>query len=252
MTALVSLSPDLICLQEVTAATAVDILKLLAAAGFPHIIHSFAHSPPWRAVGPRRYGLVIASRFLLTFQPHSTAPPWPERLLSGFVALPTGTALLTTTHIPPGSSNGWMKVEMLEALHSVMSEPADLPRIVCGDLNAPQAELRSSEVVTWAQRITPNGPRTRHRFRGGPGSRWDAAERTVLTGTELRDAFRSIHGYEVEEFSWWLARKGETVGRRFDHAFCSPQLEVHACRYIHALRESGLSDHAPLEMFFSL
>ena len=37
----------------------------------------------------------------------------------------------------------------------------------------------------------------------------------------LVDAYRARHGYERQEFSWYLKRGERRVGRRFDHAFCS-------------------------------
>ena len=74
----------------------------------------------------------------------------------------------------------------------------------------------------------------------------------MLTGTGLRDAFRTAHGYSTSEFSWWVKRKGLEVGRRFDHAFCSGHLQVQSCRYIHTVRAEGLSDHSALDVVFNV
>ena len=54
------------------------------------------------------------------------------------LATPTGDFIIHTTHIPPGSSNGWIKVAMLEAVSTVVGEPAPTPRVLCGDFNVPQ------------------------------------------------------------------------------------------------------------------
>ena len=67
-------------------------------------------------------------------------------------------------------------------------------------------------------------------------------------GNILIDAYRHLHGYGRQEFSWFLKRKELRIGRRFDHAFCSPELRVSACEYLHDLRTEGLSDHSPLEL----
>ena len=68
----------------------------------------------------------------------------------------------------------------------------------------------------------------------------------------LIDAYRHLHGYGRQEFSWFLKRKELRIGRRFDHVFCSPELKVLACEYLHHLREEGLSDHSALELDFDI
>ena len=93
----------------------------------------------------------------------------------------------------------------------------------------------------------------RRRIRGGPGERWDAAERSILTGLapyDLADVFRRLHGYGVAEFSWRLKRLGKFRDSRFDHVFASATLNPVECPYVHAWRESGLSDHSGLEVVF--
>ncbi len=95
----------------------------------------------------------------------------------------------------------------------------------------------------------------KRRIRGGPGERWDAAERSILTGLaahDLADVFRQLHGYGVSEFSWRLKRHGEFTDRRFDHVFASAALHPIECRYVHDWREAGLSDHSALEVEFAL
>ena len=58
------------------------------------------------------------------------------------------------------------------------------------------------------------------------------------------DAFRTLHDYTAQQFTWYLRRKGKAVGRRFDHVCCSEAMGVSECRYLHDLRQSGLSDHS--------
>ena len=226
-------SPDIVALQEVTQRSIVLLRAALPEVGLPHAIDSFASSVPWAVVGPRRYGLVIASRFRLTHVTSAHVVPWPERILSVTVTLPNGAVSVHTTHIPPGSSNGWKKVEMLEAVSAVVSARDDVPCILCGDFNMPQAETLEGRIVTWAERVMINGePRMRARLRGGSGHRWDAAERTVMEGgtrRDLLDVYRHLHGYVREEFSWFLRRGGRRTGRRFDHVFCSRELVLNRC-----------------------
>ena len=48
-------------------------------------------------------------------------------------------------------------------------------------------------------------------------------------------------------------KRGEMrVGRRFDHIFCSRDIRVSRCEYLHGVREAGLSDHSALEIDFEV
>jgi Endonuclease/Exonuclease/phosphatase family len=139
----------------------------LPAINLSHTIESFAASPPWAALGPRQDGLLIASRFPMTAATHAHGVVWPERLLSARVALPGQDVTVHTTHIPPGSSNKGMKVEMLEAVMAVVPDlPA--PSLLCGDFNATGGDTRG-------------------------------ADRDV---GRMDD--RTLHGYGREDFSWYL------------------------------------------------
>jgi len=194
--------------------------------GLPHLLDSFACSPKWDAAGPRRYGVAIASRFPLTCVPSRHPVPWAERLLSAAVATARGTIHLHTTHVPPGATNGWMKVQILEAIADVVSESSDKPCTLCGDFNTPQFEMRDGRIVTWGEEIGKDGePRLWKQWQNDTGRRWDAAERTVPQGgrhRRLSDAYRHLHSYERQEFSWFVKRKTKRIGRRFDHAFARP------------------------------
>ena len=248
-------APDIVALQELTANSIGAWRMALADAGARNLVDSFSHAPPWRAVGPRRYGLLIASRFPLVYRTSEQKIPWPERVLSVEVILPNGAINVHTTHIPPGSSNGWLKVEMLEAVSALVADAPDRANILCGDFNVPQFEMHDGRIVTWGQDMADGEPRLRGRWRGGSGQRWDAAERVLMTGgagQQLIDAYRHVHGYARQEFSWFVKRGERRIGRRFDHAFCTRDLKIRRCEYIHDVREDGLSDHAALELDFEL
>jgi exonuclease III len=92
------------------------------------------------------------------------------------------------------------------------------------------------------------------RFLGGPGPRWDAAERNILSGLQpfgLRDVFRSLHGYEVDACSWVLRQRERVRRRRFDHVFASEGLRTVSCVYLTAWLDERLSDHAAIEAEFA-
>ena len=248
-------APDIVALQELTANSIAAWRPALAEAGARDLIDSFSRAPSWQAVGPRRYGLLIASRFPLTYRLCAPNVPWPERLLSVEASTPNGVISVHTTHIPPGSSNGWLKVEMLEAVSALVADPPRLPNILCGDFNAPQFETDDGRIVTWGQKMANGEARVRRRWRGGSGERWDTAERVLMTGgagQPLIDAYRQLHGYGRQDFSWFAKLGGRRIGRRFDHVFCTRDLEIERCEYIHDVRQEGLSDHAALELDFEL
>lgn len=254
--ALVAREPDVVALQEVTRSTLPLLRAALIHNGLVHVADSFSMAPSaFQAVGPRRYGQITASRHpLISAAPDRFQVPWPERVLSVQVNFRGREVEVYNTHVPPGSSNGWIKIGALEGIFTALAVPATRPRILCGDFNTPQAEMPTGEVVTWAQRRTTNGGwRVVARRQGRPGSEWDAGERRVLTGLaefDLVDTFRALHGYEVSERSWVLSRHGEELGRRFDHVFASRELHPVSCWYLHDLRTTGLSDHAPIEATF--
>ena len=234
------------------------LASALALKGLPHAIDSFALAPTtFIAAGPRRYGLLVASRFPIEPLPPSAFDvPWPERVLSAHVISPRGPIELHTTHVPPGSSNGWIKIETLVGVYNGLARSSPLPRILCGDFNLPQAERSADEIVTWAQRVRTNGQIVcRARVRGGLGASWDAAERNIVIGLaayDLLDVFRALHGYETHGFSWVLRRRLWCVPRRFDHIFASASLHPRSCVYLHNLRQRGLSDHAAIEATFDV
>jgi endonuclease/exonuclease/phosphatase family metal-dependent hydrolase len=229
--------PAVVALQEVTAPSLEAFGDAFAAAGM-HVVDSFRLAPHGVLLrGPRRYGQLIASRWpLQTLPPEEFPIPWPERVLSARVYSPWGQVELHTTHIPPGASNGWIKIETLEGIYDRLARPSAMPRILCGDFNTPKEELTDGTVVTWA--------------RPKRGQRWEAGERNVVCGLAahgLPDVFRGLHGYGTSAAS--IVIRGRP--RRYDHVFASPELRPEQCTYLHEARDRGLSDHAPVEVVFS-
>src|SRR5919108_3588416 len=196
---LASRLPDVVALQEVRQPGLSLLRSLLAHSGLIHQADSFELAPcPDILTGPRQYGLLIASRFSLQpWKPGRFDVPWPERILSAQIEMPWGPLEVHTTHIPPGVTNGWIKINMLEGLSAGLAHPSTTPRLLCGDFNAPQLERSTGEVVTWGQRINSKGVAVlRKNIRGGAGCRWDRGERQVLQGLasyDLHDVYRRLH-----------------------------------------------------------
>ena len=257
LNSLISRRPDLIGLQEITIKTLPLWEERLRKVGYRHIISSFnLNSKNNDFTGPRRYGILVASRWPLTaVEKRSLKIPWQERLLSILVHSQNIDFELHVAYIPPGSSNGWIKIETFEGIYKFLANNNDIPRILCGDFNSPQIETKTGEIITWGQKILKDG-QIRLRNRGKRGNAWDTGERSVVEGLakyNLSDIFRLLNGYKVEEFSWILKRRGKIIARRrLDHIFASKALHPVKCRYIHEFRLNGLSDHSAIEGIFKI
>lgn len=103
MGAVCRLDPDVVALQEVTAYTAEPRREALVSEGWCSFVISFDLAPSsFSPTGPRRYGLVLASRLpLVTHHPGRFPVPWRERVLTATIDVPDGCVEITTTHVPP-------------------------------------------------------------------------------------------------------------------------------------------------------
>ena len=242
---------DLITLQEVTI-NSQDFIKEYFKGQF--IVSSFdlAHDLDILK-GRRKYGEIIISKHKFKpLDPLRISIPFPERVLSIKLLERYEGLEVLTTHIPPGSSNGIIKVEHFEGLSNYMRSSSSA-KILTGDFNSPKSELATGEVITWGQRISKNGkvklainPKWKNVC---TAERWDSAERSIIGNHQefgMKDAFRNANSFDVNSYSWYVVRKDKFHGRRYDHIFCSKNLEVIKCSYLQEPRESGLSDHSPV------
>ena len=246
--------PDLVALQEVTPTTLPLLEVGLRESGLVNCVHSLGEIQE-NSGANRTYGVLIASRFPVESMPNGIRAPWPEKALSVLVRGGETDIEVHTAYIPPGSSNGWIKIDTLEAVYEGMARRSARLRLLCGDFNTPQLEFSDGTVVTWAQYLKNGEVKMRKRIRRQPADRWDSAERGILEGLSeygLVDAYRHIHGYSVNAYSWVLVRRDHPRPRRFDHIFATPELNPVGCEYLHEAREMGLSDHAPLLGEFSI
>jgi len=239
--ALLARNPDLIGLQEVTLKTSRLWTEGLRKAGYAHIISTFETSPnPDDLVGPRRYGLLLASRWpLKVLDQQGLEMPWMERLLSVLVHSPGLDFEFHTAYIPPGASHGWLKIETFEGIYNYLAKHSEIPRILCGDFNSPKQETKDGRTVMWGQDLLGNGEITNN-----DEDRWQAGERSVIRGLteyDLPDVYRELNGWEAEDYSFVVWRKGKIVSlRRFDHIFASKKLNPVNCRYLHEVRDNWL------------
>jgi exonuclease III len=228
--------PDALALQEVTVRTLPLWEAACAAIGLPHSACTLRDADPARVpAGPRRTGVLLATREPLAPLPGLLPVPWPETALAGRVA----GIELHTVHVP-NAANGEIKPRTLAAVRSGLAGRTG-PRVLCGDLNTPRRELPDGAVWSFAR----DG---RGRLRAERAGFWDESELGVVPGLRdlgFTDAFRALNGYAERSPSWVFRHGG---GWRLDHAFCSAELAPVAAAYQHEWRDRGLSDHSALEV----
>jgi endonuclease/exonuclease/phosphatase family metal-dependent hydrolase len=245
---------DVVALQEVkdTDETRASLKHELKRIGLGHAVDS-SYSTGSRAHLPRyrRYCELIASRWpAAPLPPGEFDVPWPERVLSVVITSLWGQIEVHTAHIPCGASHEWLKIDTLKGIFRRLACQLGRYRILCGDFNTPQEESLSGRVLTWGQYRRRNGEIALHKEWG---KRWDKGKRDILEGLagyDLADVYRRLHGYKDRRgaFSWcW---RGKSPCRRFDHVFASGSLNAIECKYLHRLREKGLSDHSAIESAF--
>jgi exonuclease III len=230
---LLALEPDVVCLQEVTAASAVAWVELLAAAG---LAVRMAELPRARE-SSRPLAVMTAARSPALEPLAVDGVPWPERVL----AVRTAAGLeVVNVHSPVSQKPDLAKVLTHEAVYRHLARGSG-PRLVCGDLNTPRREHPDGSVWTFARS-------NRGVLRPERGERWDAAETALVRGLGtfgFRDAFRELHGFAEKSPSWEWPRTGG--GYRLDHLVVSAEIDVSGCDYRHDWRkELGLSDHSAL------
>ena len=246
---------DLITLQELSAKSEEFIKRFFGDKGGYFLVSSFDLTGDHSVLqGRRTFGEIIASRFRFSASdPSQVDIPFPERVLSVRLVDPYPELEIHTTHVTPESTNGVIKVEHFEGLYRFLNNTSQRPRILTGDFNSPQAEHADLGVVTWGQRISPNGqlryyidPRWRDSC---SAERWDAAERNIIEhGSDLLlyDVFSASSKDNREGYSWIMKRKGRQTKRRYDHIFASRSIKTLDCYYDQEPREAGLSDHSPI------
>ena len=244
-----SFKPDVVALQEVLISSDKK-LKDLLSKNYKNIVSSFDLAPDLKILTKKRmFGQIIASNFKLEpNDPKEFNVPWQERVLSVKLFIDNFEIYFHTTHIPPGSGNGWIKIETLEGIYERLKENKINLNILCGDFNTPKEEDLKNGMVSFAQRIDDKGEaKVRKSFRGGEGVRWDKGERGIIVGLKefgIEDSFRKLFSYDIKDYSWKFNRKDNVIKRRFDHFFASEKFKVLDANYLH--NEKKLSDHSPL------
>jgi endonuclease/exonuclease/phosphatase family metal-dependent hydrolase len=247
--AILSVSPDVVLLQEVGN-------DVMAALADELRLHHFSSCSVMGPSDEKKYGNMIAACGTLRAVPSGWAKvPWPHLLVRATVAIDGREFDVVSAHIPNGSGNGWRKVETLEGLAQALETAAAMPRIVGGDFNEPRVFLADGGLVSFGAKktaedkyslegdrrsaVTPRtDPNEDHSRR-----RWDNAVKRVLGTTAphgLRHAFREHHGpgrqavtHEIRGYKRW-----------FDHLLVSREFAIDDAGHFDEWRKGDLSDHS--------
>ncbi|WP_243669978.1 endonuclease/exonuclease/phosphatase family protein [Methanoculleus chikugoensis] len=123
------------------------------------------YSPPGEA---KDCGCLIASRYppLTPLNPLDFDIPRKQRVVSAVVSAPAGEFEIHNVHVPTaiGSRrNEIAKAETLVGIYRHLAVQSARPRILCGDLHIPEAELpdgRSFRSTATSSRTKPTAPRS--------------------------------------------------------------------------------------------
>ena len=220
--AITAVGPDAVILQEVRRFDGRGpdpLLEALADGGLGEQVLS-------PVVGGEN-GILIASRWPFQASPLAQAPGQPVHMLQAELPWPGeggeedygGASLrLVAVRFPQKEA----QVLLFEALLALPAPWRQEASLLIGDFNC-GIPFADSDTRTFA---------CTHLFQALLQQGWV-------------DAWRVRHG-KAREFSWISARSGH--GFRYDHALVSAPLnpQVKEVRYLHHLREEGLSDHSAL------
>jgi endonuclease/exonuclease/phosphatase family metal-dependent hydrolase len=235
--AIAGVDADVVMLQEVANdAVANQLREELRARGLSGWHFS------GRSGGRFRYGNAIASRFDL--RPASRpriAPPWPQLFARVTIDTAVRSIEIANVHMPNGSTYAWKKIEMFEALGSLLARDHKTARIVGGDFNEPRRFTPSGAVESFGADL--DGV-VRGFWKGHPNARWQNAVDNVL-------------GPRSPLLHTWFARnpgRAQTTHLNrgstscfFDHVLVSrDHFEVVASGYHHRWRHGtkAMSDHS--------
>ena len=247
--------PSVVTLQEVTANSLEKLRVLLKECGYNNIVSSFDLCDDVSLLRrKRKYGQIIASKLELTpDKPSDFTIPFIERVLTVNLVFNGNKVKIHTTHAPPGSTNGIVKINHFKGIYDYFSKSKDDIHILSGDFNTPKYEHKELGLITWGQNLLKNNEVVFSRAKESDecsAEEWDDAERKIMLGLPsigLKDVYRELYTYDTEDYSWIFKRKGKIISkRRYDHIFASTQFNYISAEYVHTPLETRISDHSAL------
>ena len=275
LSAVLARKPDLLALQEVTSGSYVHWCRGLLDAGYsvvanvdllaaPYPEPPYVSPPFPRRVsgGPiEKVGQINRTYFNLSAARHPIAMlpglsfedreerrfAFPEKYLAAKVIVDGVEIDVHNAHVPPGVSRGLIKAHAFEAIRTRIDADTHIPRILCGDFNAPVEEDADGPISQ------SSGP-----WSESEQERWRLAEKRIVDSLDMRDVHRDVHERGLPlPFSHFTGHKDGGTGHRYDHIFASPDIYTEGCAYLSEWLQGDdldppLSDHAPVEAELSL
>jgi exodeoxyribonuclease-3 len=224
--------PDVVCLQEIKAASSQVPAALCEMEGYWCCWH-----------GEKGYsGVALHVR-------KDRFPARPEFFHPSFdfenriVAAGLGPVTVASVYVPNGGKDFPAKMRFLEAIDRYAAGQAAAGRqiVLCGDLNVARAEI---DVHPKERK-----PRTIGQL---PEER--ALFERILAGGRLTDVGRALDPANEELFTWWAPWRNmrqRNIGWRLDYVLASNTLAAQA-RACPVLADVGTSDHAPVVATFAI
>ena len=221
--------PDVVCLQEIKAATAQVPPALCEMAGY------------WCYwYGERAYsgvGLHVR-REAFPEEPRFGHPPFDHE--NRIVAAEIGNLVVASIYVPNGGKDFPAKMRFLEAMDRWVAETHASGRsmVLCGDLNVARTER---DVHPKERKPNCIGQLPEERA---------LVEQILSRG--LVDVGRALDPHNDELFTWWAPWRNmrqRNIGWRLDYVFASEPLAARAAS-CEVLARFGTSDHAPVVATF--
>jgi len=221
--------PDVVCLQEIKAATAQVPTALCEMQGYWCYWH-----------GERAYsgvGLHVR-RDAFPEKPAFAHPSFDHE--NRIVAAELGNLTVASIYVPNGGKDFPAKMRFLEAMDSWVQETHARGRdlVLCGDMNVARTER---DVHPKERKPTAIGQLPEER---------ELIERILSRG--LVDVGRALDPDNDGLFTWWAPWRNmrqRNIGWRLDYVFASETLAARATS-CEVLAQFGTSDHAPVVATF--
>ncbi len=267
LSAVIGRKPDILALQEVTLGTYDAWCRGLLNAGYsvvanidlvalpypqpPYVSPPFPRRPPRESIEQvgqinRKYFNLSAARHPIAMLPGLSFEDreemrfaFPEKYLAAKVIVDGVEIDVHNAHLPPGVSRGLIKVHAFEAIRRRIDADTHVPRVLCGDFNAPVEEDAGGPISQ------SSGP-----WSESDQERWKLAEKRIVDSLDMRDVYRDVHDREHPfPYSYFTGPLKRRTGHRYDHVFASPGIQTESCAYLSEWLESNhvdgrLSDHA--------
>ena len=216
--------PDIVCLQEIKASPDQVPITLCEMEGYWCYWHG---SKGYSGVG------LHVSKALSPERPAFEHPSFDYENRIVTVRLPH--VMVACVYVPNGGKDFPAKMRFLAAMEQFVADAsADLPAVICGDLNIARTEM---DVHPKERKPRAIGQLPEER---------EQLERIIAHG--LVDVGRALEPENDQMFTWWAPWRNMrqlNIGWRLDYVLASTSLyaRVRSCVI---RREVGTSDHAPV------